>query len=208
MDKSIPTSQEIQPESPGRSQLIDSAIRAVAVHGRKGATVRIIAQDASVTPGLIKHHFETKAGLLEEADDAVASRFKAAMTTPADNLSADETIKAIAGQLSTLIAAEPELRAYVRRSLLEATSSGAEIFDQLVDVTCKQIYKYRPEKTLTEPELRWTAAQVVAINLAGLMFEPFLDKWTEEPPFSTDEVTRRTDANTRFIHAGLLDALS
>ncbi len=129
------------------------------------------------------------------------------MTTPADNLSAEETISAIAGQLSGLIGSEPELRAYVRHSFLEATSSGTEIFDQLVDVTVKQIYKYRPKKTTAESELRWTATQVVAINLAGLIFEPFLDKWTDQPPFSNDQVARRTEANTRFIQAGLTDAL-
>jgi AcrR family transcriptional regulator len=203
-------SQETQPDvqSHGRSQLIDSAIRAVAVHGRKGATVRIIADDASVTPGLIMHHFGTKACLLEEADHVVANRFREAMTTPADTLSAEETIKAIASQLSTLIGAEPELRAYVRRSLLEATPSGASIFDQLVDVTLKQVHKYRPEQTTTDQDLRWTATQVVAINLAGLIFEPFLDKWTEQPPFSAAEVARRTSANARFIQAGVTDALS
>jgi AcrR family transcriptional regulator len=206
----MPTPQETPPDPQpvGRSQLINSAIRAVGVHGRKGATVRIIADDASVTPGLITHHFDTKAHLLEEADQVVANRFSEAMTTPAEKLSADETIKTIAGQLSTLIGADPELRAYVRRSLLEATSSGAAIFDQLVDVTAKQLQKYLPEKATTDKDLRWTAAQVVAINLAGLIYEPFLDKWTKHPPFSADEVARRTNANARFIHAGVTDALS
>lgn len=206
----MPMSKETPPETQphGRAQLIDSAIRAVAAHGRKGATVRIIADNASVTPGLIMHHFATKARLLEEADYVVANRFKEAMTTPADNLSAEETIKAIAGQLSTLIGAEPELRAYVRRSLLEATPSGAAIFDQLVDVTLKQLHKYLPEQKMTDRDLRWTAAQIVAINLAGLIFEPFLDKWTEDPPFSADEVIRRTNANARFIQAGVTDAFA
>jgi hypothetical protein len=153
------------------------------------------------------HHFDTKARLLEEADYVVANRFREAMTTPTDRLSADETIEAIAGQLSALIGAEPELRAYVRRSILEATSAGAAIFDQLVDVTLEQVHKYLPEQPVTDRDLRWTAAQIVAINLAGLIFEPFLDKWTEEPPFSAGEVTRRTNANARFIQAGVTDAL-
>lgn len=204
------TSHEAQPEAGprGRSQLIDSAIRAVAAHGHKGATVRIIADDAAVTPGLIKHHFATKARLFEEADHVVASRFIEAMTTPTDNLSADDTINAIAGQLSALIGAEPELRGYVRRSLLEGTPSGAAIFDQLVEVTMEQFHKHLPEQTTTNHDLRWSAAQVVSINLAGLIFEPFLDKWTEQPPFSAGEIARRTKANARFIKAGLSDAVS
>lgn len=205
----MPTSHDAQPEAGprGRSQLIDSAIRAVAVHGHKGATVRIIAEDASVTPGLIKHHFATKARLLEEADQVVASRFIEAMTAPIGSLSADETINAIAGQLSVLIGDQPELRGYVRRSLLEGTSSGAVIFNQLVEVTMKQFHKHLPEQTTADQDLRWTAAQVVSINLAGLIFEPFLNKLTEQPPFSAGEVARRTKANARFIKAGLTDAL-
>lgn len=206
----MPTSHETQPDmqSQGRLQLIESAIRAVAAHGRKGATVRIIAENASVTPGLIKHHFETKDRLLEEADLIVANRFKQAMTTPSESQTVDATVQAIAGQLSALIGADPELRAYVRRSLLEASPSGAAIFDQLVDVTMTQVQKYLPEKLKKGPDLRWTAAQVVAVNLAGLIFEPFLNKWTAQPPFSVDEIERRTNANARFIKAGVADVLS
>jgi hypothetical protein len=149
------------------------------------------------------HHFATKARLLQEADDVVASRFIEAMTPPVDNLSPAETINAIAGQLSNLIGGEPDLRGYVRCSFLEGTTSGAAIFDQLVEVTVKQIYSHLPEHTMTDYDLRWTATQVVAINLAGLIFEPFLEKENEQSPFSNEAIARRTMANARFIQAGL-----
>ena len=197
--------EEIQPL--GRAQLIDSAIRAVAAYGRKGATVRIIANDASVTPGLIIHHFATKARLLDEADRVVVNRLTEAMKTPVECRTADETIKSIANQLSNIIGSDSDLRAYVRRSFLEGTASGASIFNEMVDTTLVHINKYALQKTETEQGLRWTAAQVLSINLAGLIFEPFLEEWAKQSPFSEDEVIRRTSANSQFIKAGLTDAL-
>ncbi|MDX1736315.1 MAG: TetR family transcriptional regulator, partial [Halioglobus sp.] len=155
----MPKPRESQPEAEprGRSQLIESAIRIVATRGRKGATVRAIAEDASVTAGLIKHHFSSKDRLLEEADETVASRFIDAMTPPVASLSPEETIDAIAGHLYALIGVEPELRIYVRRGLLEATPSGATIFNKLVEVTVEQIHNHLPGRAPADDSLLWTA---------------------------------------------------
>ena len=55
----------------GRERIIAAAIELFAERGYAGASVRDIAARASVTGGLIVHHFGTKAALREECDAVV-----------------------------------------------------------------------------------------------------------------------------------------
>lgn len=56
-----------QNEDARRSALIDAAIDLVADGGPAKATVRAIAEQAGVTPGLIRHYFSTKEALMRAA---------------------------------------------------------------------------------------------------------------------------------------------
>jgi AcrR family transcriptional regulator len=51
-----------------RVRIRDAAMRQFAAHGFKGATVRGIAREAGVSPGLVQHHFPSKQALREECD--------------------------------------------------------------------------------------------------------------------------------------------
>lgn len=62
----------VEPGARGaRDRIRDSAIGEFARKGYAGASVRSIAADAGVTPGLIVHHFGTKAALREACDARV-----------------------------------------------------------------------------------------------------------------------------------------
>lgn len=50
-----------------RDRLIDAAFRVVARDGLEAASVKVIAAEAGVTPGLVHYHFATKEAVLEAA---------------------------------------------------------------------------------------------------------------------------------------------
>lgn len=56
-----------QSEEARREALIGAALSLVAEGGPQAATVRAIAERAEVTPGLIRHYFQTKEALLRAA---------------------------------------------------------------------------------------------------------------------------------------------
>lgn len=56
-----------EPEDVRRQALIDATLDAVADLGLAGANVREVAARASVTPGLIRHYFQSKDRLVEAA---------------------------------------------------------------------------------------------------------------------------------------------
>jgi len=49
-----------------RNRILDAARRVVKKHGMNGATIRKIADDAGVSPGLVMQYFQTKAELVQE----------------------------------------------------------------------------------------------------------------------------------------------
>lgn len=77
-----------------RERLIAAAFRVVAREGLEAASVKAIAADAGLTPGLLHYHFPTKAALLEAvlrealANYLEVSRQRREATAPADQIAA------------------------------------------------------------------------------------------------------------------------
>lgn len=63
-----------------RERIREAAMRQFAMHGFKGATVRGIAHEAGVSPGLVQHHFPAKRALQEECDAYVFAVLRDAQT--------------------------------------------------------------------------------------------------------------------------------
>ncbi len=77
------------PES-RRRQLIEATARSLARHGLDGTTVRVVAADAGVSPGLVRHHFAGMQDLIaetyrwtgKEVEEALRAALSAAPENP------------------------------------------------------------------------------------------------------------------------------
>ncbi|OBZ96659.1 TetR family transcriptional regulator [Pararhizobium polonicum] len=65
------------PEGERRQELIEATLDTIAELGLKGATVRQIAIRAGVTAGLVRHYFDSKDQMVEEAYRTVLATFAA-----------------------------------------------------------------------------------------------------------------------------------
>lgn len=69
-----------------RAHLLEAALRAFAEHGYERATIKVIAAEARVAPGLLYHYFENKEALLqalfEKSGTLVREAFLTAALTP------------------------------------------------------------------------------------------------------------------------------
>lgn len=74
MSKTARTTPEVR-----RLDLIAATARVLATHGAGGASVRTIAAEAAVSPGLVTHHFGGVAQLVEATYDHVAARVEQAL---------------------------------------------------------------------------------------------------------------------------------
>ena len=76
-------------EEARRTALIDATLDCIAEGGPQAATVRAIALKAGVTPGLIKHYFDTKEDLVAAAHETLMTRLTEASAAALDDLPAD-----------------------------------------------------------------------------------------------------------------------
>lgn len=76
-------------EEARRAALIDATLDCIAEGGPQAATVRAIAVKAGVTPGLIKHYFDSKEDLVAAAHETLMTRLTEASAASLDDLPAD-----------------------------------------------------------------------------------------------------------------------
>ncbi|MBP5858374.1 TetR family transcriptional regulator C-terminal domain-containing protein [Marivibrio halodurans] len=94
---SAPTSDEHRPRRQARSfskkapevrrqELIDATFRCLCNHGSSEISVRLIAAEAGVSLGMVRHHFRTKdellAATLQQLSDKVQSQTREALALP------------------------------------------------------------------------------------------------------------------------------
>ena len=109
------------------ARIRDAAIRCFADSGIAGTTVRAIAREAEVSPGLVMHHFGSKDRLRQACDRHVARLVREAKEQAMASGAAMDPV----GQLRELQDGPPLLR-YLARSLADGSPGVADLVDELV----------------------------------------------------------------------------
>jgi TetR/AcrR family transcriptional regulator, regulator of cefoperazone and chloramphenicol sensitivity len=122
-----------------KARIRDTALQLFAERGPERVTVRDVAVAADVSPGLVMHHFGSKAGLREAVDEHVADSFDAIF----DNLTDADLREALGGGDATSLAeafvgsfpAGSPLPDYLRRLWLTNDSTGDRVFRRYLAVS-------------------------------------------------------------------------
>ena len=73
-----------------KARIRDTALWLFAQHGVAGTSLRAVAKEAGVSPGLVVHHFGGKDGLCRAVDEAVVQRIELALSeVPIEGSGAD-----------------------------------------------------------------------------------------------------------------------
>ena len=96
-------SSKAEVSSNTRDRLIDAVFDVVARDGIDGASVKVIAAAADVTPGLLHYHFPTRDALLEAALRREADAYRAQSRKRRESTSPDKQIDAYFKSTRTLI---------------------------------------------------------------------------------------------------------
>ena len=162
-----------------KARIREKALLLFAERGPDGVTVRDVAAAAQVSPGLVMHHFGSKAGLREAVDEYVAHTFDAML----DALTDAELHDALVGGDATSLAAAfvagfpagSPLPGYLRRLWLTNDPTGNRVFrrwlaeTERVLVALEQAGIARPSK-----DRRVRAAFLLVNDLALLLLAPQL----------------------------------
>ncbi|MGA7098391.1 MAG: TetR family transcriptional regulator [Acidimicrobiia bacterium] len=155
-----------------KARIRDAALARFPESGFGSTTIRAIAKDASVSPGLVLHYFESKEGLREACDHYVVQMFRetkiAAMEE--ENL-LDPGFAAYAYQVS-----QPILR-YFAWALSRGHRAADDLFDEMLQEAVR-ISRIAIEKGMIveSPDLEARTAAQMAMHLGMIVMHTHIER--------------------------------
>jgi TetR/AcrR family transcriptional regulator, regulator of cefoperazone and chloramphenicol sensitivity len=143
-----------------RARIRDAAMRRLAQHGAKATTIRAVADEAGVTPGLISHHFGTKQGLREACDAYVLGYLREGIAE-----AIDERGLADPGYLGSVYESAPLVLRYLARALIDGSTAAAALFDNVVALTEEYLASHPPQQGASQADPRAQATVLIAMRL-------------------------------------------
>jgi TetR/AcrR family transcriptional regulator, regulator of cefoperazone and chloramphenicol sensitivity len=187
----------------GYARIRNAALASFAREGVKATSVRDVARAAGVSPGLVQHHFPTKAALRDAVNaHVIASLADAFADLPVPAAEADPFVE-LGHRITTLVGESPEVLDYAARSIVEGDESALRLFDGFVAVSSAQWEQLAGEGRLREDlDLRWAALHSVVFNLGTVLFRRALERHLDAPFFTPAELERWNVATTAMMERG------
>lgn len=180
----------------------EAALKCFAAWGTSATSLRAVAAEAGVSLGLVQHHFATKANLIKAVDDYVLGVMAAALAQPTPESPAD-TITDVGNRVTSLIAAEPDVVAYVGRALTDGSSLGEQLFDSLAAIGAER-WRVRAEQGLTRPDLDpiWGTLNPLVLALGAWVLRAHIERHLPEPLETPTQLQRWQNATDSLLRDG------
>lgn len=187
------------------ARIRNAALEGFALRGVEATSFRDIANAASVSSGLIQHHFDTKAKLREAVDAHVLAIVTDAIEEFDLDRSADQLLTAIGDRITEFVHDYRLALLYLVRSAAAGEESGLRMFSSLVAVVKAQIARLVDEGVLaSDVDQLWTALHLLTINLGAVLLEPAIDGELPAPFRDPEQLQRWNLATRRLFGVGVL----
>jgi AcrR family transcriptional regulator len=179
-----------------RARIGNAAMAQFAVHGYVGTSLRMVAEAAGVSVGLVQHHFGTKADLRAACDAHVTEFFQTQISRGIESREMSQ-----GDFLAEAYQTGPPVLDYFARALVEGSPGAAALFDDLVVMTEQHV------RTVPAPggnggavvAARTVAAVLTAMKLGVSVLRDHLDRVLD---------VRDTEAGSHEISKALLVIVS
>ncbi|MDO5502061.1 MAG: TetR/AcrR family transcriptional regulator [Actinomycetia bacterium] len=161
----------------GRARIREAALRLYAAHGAEAVSLRAVAREAGGTPGLVTHHFGSRAGLYRAVQEHVVEMFRAALDEVAAEGAPRTVAAAKTASLERMLADHPAVGDFVRRELLTPSPDDDYLARALTDLTIEQTAELRAAGTLRrDVPAHIQATQTVVAQLGRMLIGPALER--------------------------------
>jgi AcrR family transcriptional regulator len=187
------------------ARIRNAALQGFASKGVASTSIRDVAAAAGVSPGLVQHHFGTKAGLRDAVDEyVIAVAVETFRDLVRDGDSAD-VWTAMGDTVTAWVRDNAIALRYVARALVEGDAAASRIFDALVEIArTNWLEPLARNGTLhRDADKDWAALHVVMFNLASVLLESAINRHLPEPFFSPEQLQRWNAATTDLYRRGL-----
>jgi len=182
-----------------RMRIVDAAHTVIAKHGMNSATIRKIADEAQVSPGLVMQYFQTKAELVQEifleSNRILLAKFKENMDT------AESFLDLAMGALEAMCARDMHDPALTRQVMAFTWSWGREeeerfsktLHDMSEVVANSMSVQFLPN----DIELRRVASFALVNIYVGYLRIALQENWSQQ------KLLKAVEPGVRIVVAGL-----
>jgi AcrR family transcriptional regulator len=184
------------------ARIRNAALELFAQNGVKATTIRDVAEKAGVSPGLVQHHFGTKASLRRAVDEFVLNDARSTITDLPEPL--DARTAEFARRMGEVVRDRPQAMLYLARSASDGDPLGLDTFKALVEFGVPQLEEMQKAGQLA-PDLdrEWSVLQLLLFNLASMLFEPAISHALGESLLTDEGRQRWNAAATSLFTRGL-----
>jgi AcrR family transcriptional regulator len=186
-----------------KTRIREAAMRLFGAEGVAATSLRAVAREAGVSPGLVVHHFESKDGLIRAVDESVLARIDATLREVPVGGDPGEAVEQRAEMVAAFLRAQPTVCDYLGRALSERTEASAELFHRLFT------FAARDERLVDAGVLRgdtdafWRAMHQLVLFVGPLLLRPLIERELGGSLFAEAELARWGAARTDLIRRGL-----
>jgi TetR/AcrR family transcriptional regulator, regulator of cefoperazone and chloramphenicol sensitivity len=186
------------------ARIRNSAMERFATAGLAATSIRDVARAAGTSPGLVQHHFKSKAKLRDAVNEYVTSIVVDAFGDPAEEEPSADPIQDAGDRITAFVSANPTALRYVGRALVEGDKAARRVFDAFVAVILTNLERLADQGSLHKDlDLEWAAMHLVSFNLATLLFEGAINDNLPAPLFGAEQLRRWNVATTELYRRGL-----
>lgn len=189
----------MNPEVTAAARIREAAMSLFPRDGFEATTVRAIAEDAGVSPGLVIHHFGSKEGLRRACDRFVVDQIRTTKQEAIETGRLNDPEMMSAG-----FAIAGPLMGYLAWALSTDSTEAAALFDDLVAQSAHLLQLAADHGAIDpgpDPEAR--AAMQLAMQLGSLLMIDHVGRQLGVDPLSTEGVMRISRASLELFSGAM-----
>jgi len=186
------------------ARIRNSALEGFAEKGVAATSIGDVAEAAGVSPGLVQHYFETKAGLRQAVNAYVLAIAQEAFGELLGAGPVADSFQEAGDRITSVVRNHRTAVLYLARSVAEHDEAALDLFDGFVDIALTQL-RHLAETREVDPDIdfEWTALHIVTNIIGTVLFESAVNRHLPEPLFTSNGLARWNRATTELFQHGL-----
>ncbi|MCX2932777.1 TetR/AcrR family transcriptional regulator [Mycobacterium sp. CVI_P3] len=199
----FPYTPPASPAPSSEERIRDAALRSFASQGVAATSMRMVADAAGVSLGLVQHYFKTKAALVNTVDHHVLRVISEALGAAAMPDAPAEALEEAGKRMTKLTTDHPLVINYLARALCEGGEIGSVVFDGLVGISTAQRDHFREQGSLREDlDPLWAVLNPLILRVGAFILRPHIERHLGEPFFTATQLERWDDSVTKALRKG------
>ncbi|MFJ1767587.1 TetR/AcrR family transcriptional regulator [Amycolatopsis sp. NPDC088138] len=187
------------------ARIRNAALEGFAARGVASTSIRDVAAAAGVSPGLVQHHFGTKAHLREAVDEYILDVMAEFSRELASRSEGDEAWPGLGDATTAWVRDNALALRYLARAMIDGDPAAARAFDALVGIARTSWLAPLDRAGALRPEADrdWAAIHAAVFNLASVLLEPAISRQLPEPFYAPAQLDRWNVATVDLYRNGL-----